>query len=42
MDERILKFEKILVNAGQRGTMLKIAPGIIRTALACTVADVVQ
>jgi len=42
MEESILKFEKILINAGQRGTMLKIAPGIIRTVLACTVADVAQ
>jgi Cys-tRNA(Pro)/Cys-tRNA(Cys) deacylase len=42
MDESILEFGKILINAGQRGTMLKIAPEIIRTALACTVADVAQ
>lgn len=40
MEESILKFEKILVNAGQRGTMLKIAPGIIPTVLACKVAEV--
>jgi Cys-tRNA(Pro)/Cys-tRNA(Cys) deacylase len=40
MDESILKFEKILINAGQRGTMLKIAVEIVRTVLACTVADV--
>jgi len=42
MDESILKFEKILINAGQRGTMLKIAPEIVRTVLACTAADVAQ
>ena len=42
MEESILKFEEILINAGQRGTMLKIAPEIIRTALAGTVADVAQ
>jgi len=42
MEESILKFEKILINAGQRGTMLKIAPGIIRTVLACKMADVAQ
>ena len=42
LEESILKFEKILINAGQRGTMIKIAPEIIRTALACTVADVAQ
>jgi len=42
MEESILKFEKILVNAGQRGTMLKIAPGIIRSVLGCRVANLVQ
>ena len=40
MEERILKFEEILINAGQRGTMLKIAPEIIPTVLDCTVAEV--
>jgi len=42
MEESILKFEEILINAGQRGTMLKIAPDDIRTALAATVAVVAQ
>jgi len=42
MEESILKFESILINAGQRGTMLKIAPDDIRTALAATVAVVAQ
>jgi Cys-tRNA(Pro) deacylase len=42
MEESILQFEKILINAGQRGTMLKIAPEIIRSVLDCTVADVAQ
>ena len=42
MEESILQFEKILINAGQRGTMLKIAPEIVRTVLDCTVADVAQ
>ncbi len=41
-EESILKFESILINAGQRGTMLKIAPDDIRTALAATVAVVAQ
>ena len=40
MEESILKFEEILINAGQRGTMLKIAPEIIPTVLDCTVAEV--
>jgi len=42
MDERILKFEKILVNAGQRGTMLKIAPESIRRVLGCGVGNLAQ
>ncbi len=42
MEESILQFEKILINAGQRGTMLKIAPEIVRTVLDCTVADLAQ
>ena len=42
MDESILEFERILINAGQRGTMLKIAPGNIHTAVACTVADIAK
>lgn len=42
MQESILKFDDILINAGQRGTMLKIAPQIIPTVLDCTVADVAQ
>ncbi len=40
MEESILKFDEILINAGQRGTMLKISPQVIPTALDCTVADV--
>jgi prolyl-tRNA editing enzyme YbaK/EbsC (Cys-tRNA(Pro) deacylase) len=39
---QLLEQKKILINAGQRGTMLKIAPEIIRTVLDCTVADVAQ
>ncbi len=42
MEEGILGFDMVLVNAGQRGTMLKIAPEDIRTALACRVAKVAQ
>jgi Cys-tRNA(Pro)/Cys-tRNA(Cys) deacylase len=42
MEESILNFEEILINAGQRGTMLKIAPQVIQTALDCTAADVAQ
>jgi Cys-tRNA(Pro)/Cys-tRNA(Cys) deacylase len=42
METDILSFDKILINAGQRGTMLLMAPTDIRTAFAATVAVVVQ
>jgi len=42
MEKSILNFETILINAGQRGTMLKIAPEILRTILDSTVAGVSQ
>jgi Cys-tRNA(Pro)/Cys-tRNA(Cys) deacylase len=40
MEESILEFDTILINAGQRGTMLKISPQVIPSVLDCTVADV--
>jgi Cys-tRNA(Pro)/Cys-tRNA(Cys) deacylase len=40
MEADILTFNKILINAGQRGTMLMMAPADIRTALTCKVARV--
>lgn len=40
MEKSILKSEEILINAGQRGIMLKIAPEIIRALLDCKVAEV--
>ena len=40
MEESILKFNKILINAGQRGTMLKISPQAIIRVLDCKLADV--
>jgi Cys-tRNA(Pro)/Cys-tRNA(Cys) deacylase len=40
MEESILQWQEILINAGQRGAMLKIAPETIRTLLGCRVADV--
>jgi prolyl-tRNA editing enzyme YbaK/EbsC (Cys-tRNA(Pro) deacylase) len=40
MDEAALKFDKILINAGQRGTMLLMDPADIRKTLACKVARV--
>ena len=40
LEADILTFDKILINAGQRGTMLKMAPMDIRTTLTCKVARV--
>ena len=42
MESGILKTEKILINAGQRGVMLKMAPGDIATALGCRVASIAR
>ena len=42
MEADILTFDKILINAGQRGTMLKMASADIRKALAAKVAVVAQ
>lgn len=36
MEESMLKFDKILINAGQRGVMLVMTPEDIVTALNCT------
>jgi Cys-tRNA(Pro)/Cys-tRNA(Cys) deacylase len=42
MEAKILSFGKVLINAGQRGTMLMMAPADIRTALAAMVAPVAE
>jgi Cys-tRNA(Pro)/Cys-tRNA(Cys) deacylase len=42
MECSILENQAILVNAGQRGVMLKMDPGDIVTALGCTVAPVTK
>ena len=42
MEADILIFDKILINAAQRGTMLKMAPVDIRKALAARVAVVAK
>lgn len=39
MDAGALRFDKILINAGQRGAMLMIDPADIRITLACKVAN---
>jgi Cys-tRNA(Pro)/Cys-tRNA(Cys) deacylase len=40
MEKSILNFDQVLVNAGQRGTLLKMSPAAIKKALDCTVASV--
>jgi Cys-tRNA(Pro)/Cys-tRNA(Cys) deacylase len=40
IDEGILKFDQVLINAGQRGMMLKMSPEDIRKTLNATVAVV--
>ena len=42
MEVRILDYDKILINAGQRGTMLLMSPQDIRVALRCSVAPIAQ
>ena len=42
MEADILKFDKVLINAGQRGALLTMAPRDIQTALDATVAVVAQ
>ena len=42
MEAGILTFDKIMINAGQRGTMLKLTPPDIRKALTAMVAVVAQ
>jgi len=40
MDEGIIHLDQVLINAGQRGVMLRISPRDIRAALNCVVAAV--
>jgi prolyl-tRNA editing enzyme YbaK/EbsC (Cys-tRNA(Pro) deacylase) len=40
MDAIILASEKVLINAGRRGVMLKMAPQDILSGLNCVVAEV--
>ena len=41
MEKGLLKFDKVAINAGQRGIMLIMAPGDIAKALDCDVAGIV-
>lgn len=40
MERRIRQCEEVLINAGQRGVMLKMAPGDIIKTLGCRVAEI--
>jgi Cys-tRNA(Pro)/Cys-tRNA(Cys) deacylase len=42
MESGILDHQEILINAGQRGVMLKMAPADIVTALDCKVASIAR
>jgi len=42
MEAGILAYDKILLNGGQRGTMVMMAPEDVRATLSCTVANVTQ
>ena len=42
MEESILANEEILINGGQRGVMLKMAPGHIVAALGCKVLSIAK
>jgi Cys-tRNA(Pro)/Cys-tRNA(Cys) deacylase len=40
MEEDLLPYDQVLINAGQRGTMLKMDPADIARALNCTTASI--
>ena len=40
MESGILEYEEIMINAGQRGVMLKMAPADIVKALGCRLANI--
>jgi Cys-tRNA(Pro)/Cys-tRNA(Cys) deacylase len=42
MESGILESEEIMINAGQRGMMLKMAPGDVVTALDCKVSSIAR
>jgi len=42
MEEQVLRFDEILINAGQRGIMLKMDPKDIRAALSSRVAAIAE
>ncbi len=42
MEKRILKYAEVIINAGQRGMMMKMAPEDIVKALECRVASIAR
>ena len=40
MDPSIMSYQEVVINGGQRGVMLKMAPGDILTVLKCRVAEI--
>ncbi len=42
IEESLMKYDKVAINAGQRGVMIIMAPGEIVKALDCDVARIVQ
>jgi len=42
MEKRILKYAEVLINAGQRGVMIKMAPASIVKALGCRVETIAR
>ena len=42
MEEQVSRFDEILINAGQRGIMLKMDPNHIQAALSCRIAAVAE
>ena len=41
MDESLMKYEQVLINGGQRGVMIRMAPADIAAGLNCRLADLI-
>ncbi len=42
MDESLLRFDKVAINAGQRGVLLIMSPEDIRKALSCNISGIAR
>ena len=42
MASSLCEFETVVINAGQRGSLLRLSPDDIRTALNCRIADITE